>query len=413
MILIFGKGTTGKYLSEFMKRRKIPFIVRDDTDFSLDDIKGVNLIVTSPGVPFYHQIYKIGRKYGIEVIGDVEYAYRLFKGRIIAVTGTDGKSTTTYFLSEFLREKKPFVGGNYGEPFINAVEQKKSLAVLELSSFQIYSTKNFKPNIGVLLNVSTDHLDWHRRRNHYLLSKLKMFKNMDKGSIAVLNYDNEIVRNVPTKGKKYYFSVKLLSSQIEGIFPCGNRLILKVGKKLRKVDISGFKLKGVHNLQNLMAATLTAYLCGVPLKKIEGKIPQLESLPFRIQFVGEKNGVLFYNDSKSTTVQSVVRAVESFSERKVHLIIGGIYKGGDFSVLSSYSNIEYVYIYGRDRHILKGMIEKAIVTRELQSAVKKAFKNAEKGDVILFSPGCSSFDMFKNYVDRGENFNQIVESLDK
>ncbi len=411
MVLIFGKGKTGKYLSEFMKEKKIPFIIRDDTDFSLKDLKGVKLIVTSPGIPFYHRIYKIGRSYDIEVIGEVEYAYRLFKGKILAITGTDGKSTTTYFLGELLKERKPFIGGNYGEPFISAVRQKKSLAVLEISSFQAYSMKSFKPNVGILLNVSTDHLDWHKRSSHYLLSKLRMFKNMDKESCVVLNYDQSLVRNIPTKAKKYYFSTKILPSQTEGIFVCGNRLILKLDRKIHKIEISGFKLKGLHNVQNLMAAALTAYLQGVPIRKIEEKILQLKPLPFRIQFVGEKDGVLFYNDSKSTTVQSVIRAVESFSDRPVHLIIGGIYKGGDFSVLNSYDNIKHVYIYGRDRYVLREMIKNSSVIKGLQSAVKKAFENAEKGDVILFSPGCASFDMFKNYIDRGEKFNQIVEHL--
>nr|WP_207145074.1 UDP-N-acetylmuramoyl-L-alanine--D-glutamate ligase [Persephonella atlantica] len=394
-----------------MKKNNIPFIIRDDKDFRTEDLKDINIIVTSPGIPFYHNIYKLGKKYDIEVIGDVEYAFRLFRGKIIAVTGTDGKSTTTYFLGEFLKEKNPFVGGNYGEPFIDAVKQKKDTAVLELSSFQIYSTKRFRPNIGVLLNVSTDHLNWHRKSSHYILSKIKMFKNMGKENIAVLNYDIENVRNIPTKAKKYYFSTKILPSQVEGIFCCGNILILNVDKKLLRLDISKFKLKGKHNIQNLMAAVLTAYLYGIPLKNIEEKIPLLKPLPFRLEFAGEKNGVLFYNDSKSTTVQSVMKAVESFSDRPVHLIIGGIYKGGDFSVLNNYSNIKHVYIYGRDRYTLKGMVKNSSISRELSSAVKKAFKNAEKGDIILFSPGCSSFDMFKNYIDRGEKFNQILERL--
>ena len=414
MILIYGKGKTGKALSDYMSSSSIPHIIRDDKDFQEKDLDQVNTVVISPGIPFYHKIYRLSRKRGIEVIGDIEYAYRLYRGCLIAVTGTDGKSTTTHIIGQFLKEKNPFVGGNYGEPFINAVKENKKLSVLELSSFQIYSTKTFRPNTAVLLNIAVDHLDWHKRKSHYYLSKYKIFKRLEKHNTAVLNFDQEIIRNLKTRAKKYYFSVERLPSNYEGIYFCGNSLILKTYRNINRIDISDFKLKGLHNIQNLMASVMTAYISGVPIWEIERKIPQIKSLPFRIQYVKTIGGVEFYNDSKSTTVQSVVKAVESFPDKNVFLILGGIYKGGDFSVLKEFENLKGVFIIGRDKRVIKNMIkEKNIyLCDSLDTAVKEAYKRAEMGDVVLFSPGCSSFDMFKNYMERGEKFNKIVESLE-
>ncbi|WP_457635459.1 UDP-N-acetylmuramoyl-L-alanine--D-glutamate ligase [Persephonella sp.] len=414
MILIYGKGKTGKALSNYMSSSSIPHIIRDDEDFQEKDLDQVNTVVISPGIPFYHKIYRLSRKRGIEVIGDIEYAYRLYRGCLIAVTGTDGKSTTTHIIGQLLKEKNPFVGGNYGEPFINAVKENKKLSVLELSSFQIYSTKTFRPNTAVLLNVAVDHLDWHKRKSHYYLSKYKIFKRLEKHNTAVLNFDQEIIRNLKTRAKKYYFSVERLPSNYEGIYFCGNSLILKTYRNINRIDISDFKLKGLHNIQNLMASVMTAYISGVPIWEIERKIPRIKPLPFRIQYVKTIGGVEFYNDSKSTTVQSVVKAVESFPDKNVFLILGGIYKGGDFSVLKEFENLKGVFIIGRDKRVIKNMIkEKNIyLCDSLDTAVKEAYKRAEMGDVVLFSPGCSSFDMFKNYMERGEKFNKIVESLE-
>ncbi len=414
MVLIYGKGKTGKSVSNYMYSRSIPHIIRDDSDFREEDLDKVHTVIVSPGIPFYHKIYKLARKREIEVIGDIEYAYRLYKGYLIAITGTDGKSTTTYITGQLLKDKDPFVGGNYGEPFINAVKQNKKVAVLELSSFQIYSTKTFKPNTAVFLNVDVDHLDWHRRRSHYLLSKFKIFKRLDKQNTAILNFDQEIVRDTKTRAKKYFFSVEKLPSKYEGIYCCGNSLILKTYRNIIRIDISDYKLKGLHNVQNLMASVLTAYISGVPIVEIERKIPQIKPLPYRIQYLKTVNGIDFYNDSKSTTVQSVIKAVESFPDKNIYLILGGIYKGGDFTCLKNYKNIKGIFIIGKDKRVIKNMIKNKNVylSKNLEEAVKKAYKKAEKGDVVLFSPGCSSFDMFRNYMERGESFNKIVESLE-
>ncbi|WP_029522404.1 UDP-N-acetylmuramoyl-L-alanine--D-glutamate ligase [Persephonella sp. KM09-Lau-8] len=414
MVLIYGKGKTGQAVFDFLKEKGEKVLIRDDSDFSEEDLKGINQVIVSPGVPFFHKIYKLARKNNIEIIGDIEFAYRFFNGFITAITGTDGKSTTTYLLGQLLEEKEPFIGGNYGEPFVNAMKENKKNAVLELSSFQIYSTKSFKPDIALFLNFSTDHLNWHKTEKHYLLSKYKLFKNQTEKDIAILNFDDEKVKNSPTRAKRYYFSLEKLPDNVEGIYPEGSSLYLKINGKQEKIDISDFKLIGKHNLQNLMAAVLAAYLQGVSVDTISQKIPELKSLPYRIEFKKEINGIKFYNDAKSTTVQSVVKAVESF-DKDIILILGGIYKGGDFSVLRDIPNISKFVIIGQDKESLQRMInrpEKTYLIDTLKEAVKTAYSLAEKGDIVLFSPGCASFDMFKNYIDRGEQFNKIVEELE-
>jgi len=417
MVLVYGKGTTGQHLTKFMDSNKIPFIWRDDGDFEENDLSKIRLIVVSPGVPFYHKIYKLARKKGIEIIGDIEYGYRLYRGKIFAITGTDGKSTTTYILGEFLKKENPFIGGNYGQPFINAVLNKNPLAVLEVSSFQIYATQTFRPDTGIFLNVSVDHLDWHKRKSHYVLSKWRMFRRMNRENAAVLNLDQKIISTEKLKTNRYYFSLDKLPREVEGIYHCGQSLIYKIKDKIGKIDITDFKLEGIHNIQNLMAASLSAIVHGITPAEIEKVIPRLKPLPYRIQPVAEIKGVKFYNDSKSTTVQSVEKAVASFKDFKVILIMGGIYKGGDFSILTRYPNIKKIVIYGKDRQILKQMLKEkediVFLKDTLEDSVKEAYEHAEKRDVILFSPGCSSFDSFKNYKERGEVFNKIVESIGK
>ncbi|NPA13196.1 MAG: UDP-N-acetylmuramoyl-L-alanine--D-glutamate ligase [Aquificae bacterium] len=413
MFLIYGKGKTGQQVAQFLQRRGEEFILRDDTDFTPSDLDKVNTVIVSPGIPFYHQIYKLAKKRRIPVVGEVEFAYNLFKGDIIGITGTDGKSTTTNILGTLLEEKKPFIGGNFGEPFINAVDKDYSLAVLELSSFQLYPIERFKPNIAVFLNIHTDHLDWHKRYSHYLLSKCKIFKNLTPQDKAVLNYQQKGINWNKIKGEKYFFSLERLPSNIEGAYWNGKGITVQIGGRTEFIDTSQYRLKGIHNIQNLMASVVAGILYGLTADQIQGKIPEIKGMPFRLQYVNSLNGVDFYNDAKATTPNAVETAVNSFKNRGVILIVGGIYKGGDFSFLDRYKNIKKVILFGRDRDKIKKFIKSTdySVGETLEDCIKEAYKVAEKGDVILFSPGCASFDMFKNYIDRGNRFNKLVESL--
>ena len=415
MLLIYGKGITGQSAFKLAKELGLNPILIDDSDYNKNILNKATEIVVSPGIPFFNDIFKNAKAKNIPIFGEIEFAYRYFKGEIIAITGTDGKSTTTKLIHTVLGEEETQIGGNYGIPFSEIVlKDNKKTVVLELSSFQIYSIKNFKPNIAIFLNLSVDHLDWHKKFCHYKLSKYKLFKNMTDKEIAILNYDDINVRNTPTKAVKYYFSLNKLPEELNGIYLKNNKLVLKTLKKEIYFDISDVKLKGVHNLQNIMVAILTGYLKGVNKEIIESRIRNFKPLPYRMEILGDIDGKIFINDAKSTTVQSVEKAVESYKDNNIYLILGGINKGGDFSKLKKFKNIKSVFIIGRDKEEIFKNLKGAFPVfkmETLEDAVKNAFLQSSDGDIILFSPGCASFDMFKNYKDRGEKFKKIFEEL--
>ena len=468
MVLVYGKGKTGESIKKYLEKKNIQSLIIDDND-PLPEDESIDTIIVSPGVPFFNRIFKYAKKRKIPIISEVEFAYRQCNGNceIIAITGTDGKTTTTSLIYEVLKEisdKNVYVGGNYGIPFVEILDKIEEasfsyqkpldqecnsldiansnktmnknnvstshlspltshvsplIVVLELSSFQIYSTKTLKPKVSIILNISTDHLDWHKKEKHYILSKLKLLKNTE---FSVLNYDDKCLKNIKDKNV-YYFSLKELPEGVKGIYLKEYRKEdgLNVYNLVLKYDKTGeiqvkTQLIGFHNLQNIMATILTAYLLNVDIDKVVEKIKEFKPLSHRIEFVKEIEGVKFYNDSKSTTVQAVEKAIESFDENVV-LILGGINKGGDFSKLGSLlkTKVLSAFIIGRDKEEIYQMIKdytNSIKKESLDEAVKDAFEVAKSNKaVVLFSPGCASFDMFKNYADRGNKFKEIVESL--
>jgi len=415
MVLIFGKGKTGLSVKNFLDNKNIQNILIDDNDSY--NLNNIDYIVISPGVPFSHKIYREAKKRKIPVFTDIELGYKYFKGEIVAITGTDGKTTTTTIIYNILKShfEKTYIGGNYGIPFTDILkETEKGIAVLELSSFQIYSIKDFRPNIAVFLNISTDHLDWHKKYKHYLLSKLKIFKNQKENDYAVLNFSYQFLRDLNIKSKKLFFSLTPLPEEYKGIYIKDNYFWIRAEDEIKLFPIEKVKLKGKHNLENVMAGLIVGYIKGVPIEKMEEVIQNFKPLEHRIEYVDTINGVDFYNDSKATTVQAVYRAVESFNN-KIILILGGINKGGDFSALKDFKDkIKKVFIIGKSKEEIKDMIKDFAdysLEESLQDAVLKATEIAEKGDTILFSPGCASFDMFKNYADRGNRFKDIVKRV--
>ncbi len=418
MLLIYGKGKSGQSAKALAEKKGFEAAVVDDNDFKEKYIEKTSMIVVSPGIPFYHPIYKLAKKKRIPIIGEVEFAYRFWKGKVIAVTGTDGKSTTVKLIYDILKREKEdiFIGGNYGIPFSEIVlERETGTAVLELSSFQIYSTVYFKPDVGVFLNISTDHLDWHRRFLHYLISKYRLFKRQKTENYAVLNFDNRYVFQTKTMAKKMYFSLKPLPGEYEGAFLKDDWIyIRKMDKEEKIVNIKNLPVKGIHFVQNVMASILAVQSQGIRKASIEKGIYEYKPLPFRLEYEGNIKGVEIYNDAKSTTVQSLLMALKSFPDKNVILIAGGINKGGDFSVLKREKNLKKVILIGRDKEKIKKMIQPDInpdLSNSLEEAFNRALYYAEKDDVILFSPACASFDMFKNYIDRGNRFKKIVSGL--
>ena len=419
MILIYGKGLTGEAAKNLAEKHNIDYIYTDDNDFNESILKDINEIIVSPGIPFYHKIFRLAKKYKKSIIGEIEFAYRFYRGnKILAITGTDGKSTTTKLIQHILNTDWE-IGGNYGIPFSELVlKNPEAPVVLELSSFQIYSIKDFKPDIAVILNISTDHLDWHKRFLHYKCSKYKLIKNLKGDGVAILNYDDNNLRKIKFNENKkvYYFSLNKLPENIEGIYLDKDKLVLSLNNSKDTVNISNTRLQGIHNIQNIMASVLTAYVLKRDKIIIESRLRNFEPLPYRMEFKGQIKGVNFINDAKSTTVQSVLKALESFDKKNVYLILGGINKGGDFSILKDelIKKVKRVYLIGKDKENIFEMINgytEIVFADNLEEAVKGSFSNAKEGDYILFSPGCASFDMFKNYKDRGQKFNSIFEEL--
>lgn len=424
MIVVYGKGKTGEAVKRFLDSLGKESILIDDKD-SFDDFSKVQMIVVSPGVPFYHNIYSIAKKNRIPIISEIELADKYYKGKKIAITGTDGKTTTTSLIYHILKEKRDsYVGGNYGIPFVDIIQQAKkdSTVVLELSSFQLYSTVEFKPDIAVWLNISKDHLDWHKKFSHYCLSKAKITKNQGEKDTLILNWDDEILRRLKSRAKILLFSLRKLPDKTDGVYLQnfkreGDCTVLTLTLRMDREMILSLRTKliGLHNASNIMASLLATYISGLELDYILHKIESFEPLPHRIEFVRKLRGVSFYNDSKATTVQAVMRALESF-DGKIVLILGGINKGGDFSTLGKLlsEKVKGVFIIGSSKEEIYRMVKDfcpARMVNSLEEAVKEGLEIAEKSDTVLLSPGCASFDMFKNYADRGERFREIVRRL--
>ncbi|NPA52904.1 MAG: UDP-N-acetylmuramoyl-L-alanine--D-glutamate ligase [Aquificae bacterium] len=418
-ILIYGKGKTGEAVKNFCDKNKIENDLVDDHTYNPNLLKNYTTIVVSPGIPFFHRIFKDAKKNNKEIIGEIEFAYRFLdkKNKIIVITGTDGKSTTTKLIAHILKSfYTVYIGGNYGIPFIQIVDKanrQPGIIVLELSSFQIYSLKTFKPDTAVFLNFSKDHLNWHKKLSHYFLSKEKLFKRLDKMGTAILNYDNDCIKHVKTSGNKMFFSQKNPQSDI---FIKDKKIRINIHNRLVTIENTNKKLIGTHNSTNIGVSSAIALLYKVDLKTIKKQISTFEPLPHRLEFVKQINGVSFYNDSKSTTVQSLESAVKSF-DKDIILILGGINKGGEFSAIKKLlsKKVKKAFILGKSKNEIKNMIEgccKIELVTNIEEAVIKAYSSAETGDIVLLSPACASFDMFKNYEERGEAFKKALFKID-
>jgi UDP-N-acetylmuramoylalanine--D-glutamate ligase len=412
-VLVWGLGASGRSAVELLKAKNYEVYAGDDKNG--EDFRQylglVDTLVLSPGIPPHHPLWLSAQKRDIEVIGELELAYRFFKGKAVAITGTDGKSTTTRMTYLILKEHLGNVceGGNIGTPFSQIVLKDPScFAVLEVSSFQGKTLKTFRPHGGAFLNFSVDHLDWHKDLEDYLQSKYNIFRNQQKDDFIVLYSEQKQVVNTPTEARKYLFG----SEGAEGFIKDGKAYFM--GEELFKVD--GLKVFGHHNYMNALASAIMCRLMGVPTDTIKKVLYEFSGLPFRLEFLGEWKGVKVFNDSKATTVNALRSALKSMPDKRVILIAGGKDKGGDFESLYHLiaQKVKVAVLIGeaKDRifQAWKGVVklEKADT---LETAVKLAKAYSQSGDVILFSPACASFDMFRDYVERGERFKELVYSL--
>lgn len=380
-----------------------------------------DLIVVSPGVPLETDVLRAAREKGIPVIGEMELASRFFDTPIIAVTGTNGKTTAVSLLGEMIGRsgRKVFVGGNIGTPAIDyaAGKQDCDYAVLEVSSFQLDTIEAFRPRIALLLNITPDHLERYAGFDAYVRSKLRIFENQGKGDYAILNDDDEVLSAVEMLDRQTLlrYGMKRDIGKRHAYME-GRRLIAGLsGEKEASFDTRGFLLPGTHNIENLMGVVLAALAAGVDQETIQACILGFRGLPHRIEPVGDVRGVMFYDDSKATNVDAALRSIKSF-DRPIILIAGGRHKGGEYRPMvdASKGRVKRAVLMGESRQLMADAFEGVapyVFAEDMRDAVSISFNLAVKGDVVLLAPACSSFDMFTDYAHRGNVFKMEVERL--
>lgn len=379
-----------------------------------------DMIIVSPGVPLDIAPLREAREKGVPVIGEIEFAARWIDVPMVAVTGTNGKSTAVSLLGEMARASgaNPFVGGNIGTPLMDYVagDRKEDYALVEVSSFQLDTIERFRPDIAVLLNISPDHLDRYADYEAYVQSKMRIFKNQGEGNYAIVNDDDPRLAGFRHPGGATVLRYGLEKKDSRNAFLKGGMLAAGLpGAKACEFDLATFSLPGRHNLENLMGVVLAGLCLGLKPESIADGITRFKGLPHRMEPVGTVRGIAFYDDSKATNVDAAARSIRSF-DHPVILIAGGCHKGGDYGPLVSAAEgrVKKAVLMGEARDLIGQSFQGAIpfvTAQDMEDAVSKAFRSAESGDVVLLAPACSSFDMFSDYGHRGRVFREKVERL--
>ncbi|HET6176977.1 MAG TPA: UDP-N-acetylmuramoyl-L-alanine--D-glutamate ligase [Candidatus Sulfotelmatobacter sp.] len=386
--------------------------------------RGQDLIVVSPGIPVDAPPLVQARALGETVIGEIELAAQFLPGPIVAITGSNGKTTTTTLAGEIMTAAgfPALVGGNIGTPAISLAERAKpeTVIVLEVSSFQLETIQTFRPKVSVVLNVTPDHLDRHRRLEVYVNAKARIFENQQGSDFAVLNADDPtcVAMAARTRAQVFWFSRQKEVQQGAWVHD-GNILFRDGARQSEILQASEIPLKGAHNLENVLAAACAGALMGCSPEKIRQAVHDFKAVEHRLEFVATVRGVDYYNDSKATNVDATIKALESFPAN-IHLILGGKDKGSDYTVLNDLlrQRVKRVYTIGATAAKIESQIlssknggPEVIHAETLENAIRKANSVAQPGDVVLLAPACASFDQFKSYEHRGKVFKEIVGGL--
>jgi UDP-N-acetylmuramoylalanine--D-glutamate ligase len=451
-IVVVGLGITGEAVARFLIRRGAVITVTDTASGTQVEktaekliamgvkvklgghypelFRGTDMIIVSPGVPHTLEHLKQARKRGIPVMGEIELACRFISEPIIAITGTNGKTTTTTLVSEMLKCSgiNTFVGGNIGNPLIDYVDtnQKAEWLVVELSSFQLDTIKEFRPKVAVLLNITDDHMDRYPDFDAYRDSKTRIFKNQTSDDFAVLNISDSVIGQIShgvkarklLVGQKDVFSDKPVNAAvIEKTTGLSNYRISVYmnGSQRWEPQFSGFKPEGIHNLENASASIMAALVAGGTKTGIELALANFKGLSHRLEHIANFNGVAFINDSKATNTDAVAKAMETFANPQI-VIMGGRDKDSDFENLSKIvkKHVKRLILIGEATEKIHHIMGDIVVTETaatMSDAVNKAYKASSPGDLVLLAPGCASFDMYENYKQRGEAFRQAVDCL--
>ena len=378
-----------------------------------------DLIVVSPGVPLDTPELVQVTSFGLPILGELELAARFLKGRVLAITGSNGKTTTTALVGEILEKSgmPTLVGGNIGVPVIGLVDDSGSdtWSVIEVSSFQLESTMEFHPAIAVILNITPDHLDRHGSFENYVRAKERIFARMDKDDSLVLNADNTPAAEAAsrTTARVFWFSIKHAVDQ--GAWLEKDTLVYRPAKDAPiepLMPLSGVPLKGSHNIENVLAAVVAARQAGVAAEAVRRGVEAFQAVEHRLEYVDTVNGVEYYNDSKATNVDATAKAIAAFPSG-IHLILGGKDKGSPYTVLSELvkERVRAVYTIGAAASKIESQLRGVVPIHScetLQRAVTEAAAAAHPGDVVLLAPACSSYDQFENYEQRGRVFKELV-----
>ena len=379
-------------------------------------------IVMSPGVPLTIPPVKYAKEHGIPVIGELELAYRNCKAPFAAITGTNGKTTTTTLIGELMKKtgRQVFVGGNIGVPIITYADklQEEDIVVAEVSSFQLETVESFCPHLALMINLTPDHLDRHGDMAGYLAAKARIFENQKESDYLVLNYDDEALRELApqSRGKVIFFSQK--HKLEEGVYLDGSQVMLALnGESLFICNADEIAIKGKHNLENAMGAIVFAYLSGVRAEDIRDVLMTFQGVEHRLEPVRTLNEVLYINDSKGTNPDSTIKAIEAY-DRPIVIILGGKNKGVPFTELAGLvkQRVKKAVLVGQAKEELAEALDAAgfndyVRTESFEEAVTKAAELAEPGDIVLLSPACTSWDMFSSFEERGRLFKKLVMEL--
>jgi UDP-N-acetylmuramoylalanine--D-glutamate ligase len=385
-----------------------------------DSFKTSDFLVVSPGVPLALPEFEICRKAGIPILAEIEFAYRHLNGKIIGITGSNGKTTTTMLVSELLAGAgfKTHAAGNIGAPLIGfaADSTSEDIYSVELSSFQLEGIHEFRPFIGSILNITPDHLDRYPGFEQYVEAKQRIFMNQKKSDYAVLNADDDLTASIADAVPSTPIMFSRHKIPERGAFVRNDRVVYRdQANEIDLFPVSAIGLKGAHNLENVLAACTMAILAGAPPHSLEKSVHEFKGVEHRIEWVSEIRGVQYYNDSKATNVDAAIKSLEAFPGN-ILLIAGGRDKGSDFTVLKKLAQerVKHLVLIGEAAGKIREALSDAVETSSVQTmaeAVLLCSRIAQPGDTVLLAPACASFDMFENYEQRGRVFKEAVRAL--
>jgi UDP-N-acetylmuramoylalanine--D-glutamate ligase len=433
--LVVGAGKSGVAAANFLAGRGEDVSVTDanpvpELPVALDNrvvrffgnqdrmaLDGVTTIVISPGVPLTIPLLQQATALGIPIIGEIELAYRHLQGTVIGVTGSNGKSTTTALIGEILKVagRQPIVAGNIGEPLIAALDlEKPRTYVLELSSFQLETVDTFHADVGLLLNVTPDHMDRYPTFDAYVAAKYRIFRHQRSGDTAIINAGER--RGAPRDNPARLWRFSASQPVEEGAFLDGEQLVMRIGGEERRMPRASLKLAGTANVENALASWLAARAAGVDDMSVQIAFGAFPGLPHRMVVVLERDGVRWVNDSKGTNVDATLKSLQGFPSSSVLLILGGKDKAGEFERMRDLiaQKTRAVITIGTAAERISSALNGAaniVPAGDMEHAIQWASQHARAGDTVLLSPACASFDQYRNFEHRGQHFEELIRAL--